>query len=437
MKNLKRTISSLLVLVLLLSCAACMNTVDEEETTTKPTDNIITTTEAVEENIANTYLEYCDYSEGLAWIKYENKNGDFWGCINKSGEVVFDLSADDIIKVTPFSNGYAYIEQNECYKTIDNTGKTVATYNIDDKNSVLAFGDGYVLSKKYQADFDSSEYTISVHNIDGSIIDSFSDDYINYDLYNYCGKGVFELSNSYDEVRFFSINSKKWIDYEMDTTNCYYGRNVNFYDDKMLVGIIYTDDNYSFEYMDTNGNFTSDKFGDWNTDFGYIWKKEPGPINDGVLAFNCGSDEYVGLFSFDFSTGTMKKIPDTYRDKVIDDDLHKPLMFEDGCISLLLRGSDDETYVGLFDSNWKAIMEPIKISDDGYFPVSCERLVVKTTTETVVYDLSGQVVFTPSNNGYYNILPYADDVARVEGESQPTYLDKEGNLLFDEIDMSK
>ena len=130
-------------------------------------------------------------------------------------------------------------------------------------------------------------------------------------------------------------------------------------------------------------------------------------------------------------------MPDEYAEKVLYDKLPETLIFEDGYIALPLRGSDGNKYVGLFDTNWETAMEPVQISNDGYYPVSCERLIVKTATEAVVYDLSGQIVFTPSNNGYYSILPYSDDVARVDGKSQPTYLDKYGNLLFDEVDMSK
>ena len=413
---------------------------DNNSKTQETTDN--NTNKPNTPKIENTYLQYDDFSEGLAWVKYSNFNGNFWGCINKSGEMVFELFADDIIKVFPFSNGYAYIEQNDCYKTIDSTGETVATYQIDEDNTVLAYGDGYVLSKKHQADFDSSEYIISVHNIDGSVIDSFSDEHIKYNSFNYCGKGVFELSyrssvsDDYDEVIFFSVNSKDWIDYKKDNTNCYCSRNMKFYDDLMLVGMIYTDDNYSFEYMDAKGNFTSVKFGNWDTDFGYIWRKEPGPINKGLLTFNCGSDEYVGLFLFDFSTKTMKKMPEAYRDKVIKDELPEPLIFENGYMALPLKGSDGYRYLAVFDTNWKLAFDPIQIGDNDFYPLTGDRLIVRTDSHTVVYDTTGKIVFTPSDIGYTGITPYADGVARVENKTVPTYLDTSGNLLFNEIDMS-
>lgn len=382
--------------------------------------------------IENTYLQYNDFSEGLAWIKYSNTNGTFWGCIDKSGKIVFQYLADTITEVVPFSNGYAYIRYEDELKIIDKKGNICSSYVIDDNNDVVAYGDGYAFIEKYAADFDSVLYTYSICDNMGIALESFAlrekEDYFSF--YHF-GKGVFGINLSGAWEIYFP-NSEKWIYFDPYPRDTF-----NFKDDMALMTISYggghdDSDGYRGKLMiaDLSGNVKEVIIPE---NCGWDWSIGNGGIVDGKYILYSYKD---CLISYDLTDDSFVKMSETYAKKVIYDDLPKPLEFSDGYTALPMKGSDGYKYVTVFDTKWNLAFDPIKIDDGDFYPISGERLVVKTKSGTIVYDMKGETVFTSSDVGYVNISPYADNVSLVKNKSTPTYLDSFGNLLFEEIDMS-
>ncbi len=407
---------------------------DNKSTTQETTDNDIS--KPNKPKIENIYLQYNDFSEGLAWVKYNNSNGNFWGCIDKTGTMVFQFPSDSVVEVNPFSNGYAYIKYDNAIKIIDKSGKITSSYTIDDNNTVVAYGDGYAFTENYKADFDSVLYTYNICDNNGTVLESFTHtekkDYYNF---KHFGKGVFGYYTSPWDWKIYFPNFKKWVDFSP-------GGNATFYfkDDVALMDIDYGGghkhrDGYrgKLQIIDLNGNIKEVVIPE---DCGWNWSTSMTGIS--MTNGTCALYEFLSdyLISYNSANNSFAKLSDDYAEKVIYNDLPDPLVFNNGYIALPLKGSDGYRYVAVFDTNWNLAFNPIQIGNNGFYPLSGDRLIVKTDSNTVVYDTTGKIIFTPSDIGCAGITPYADSVARVENKTIPTYFDTSGNLLFKEIDMS-
>ncbi len=468
--TMKKNIALMIVLAMILSMASCSayNGKDNESTAGNQTDfgkttnsdrvpadknDNQTTTPGVESPTAeaeptgtddmnagetlpqdnNTYIMYGDYSEGLAWIEYTNVSGDFLGCIDTTGKVVFQLPARGVEHIYQFKNGYSYLIYEDALKIIDTSGIITSTYTIDNNNNVVAYGEGFVLVENYRADFNSAGYTYNICDHIGTVIESFTlEEKESYYKFKYFGKGIFGYSIGSGNWEIYLPNCQEWI--SLGNGNFY------FVDDVALMGIDYglgfDSNGYrgKLQIIDSNGKIKEVVIPE---DLGWVW--EAGYIKDEICVLFEGSSNY--LLSYNISDNSFSKIPDEYADKVIYDELSRTnlydtLAFNNGFIALPMRGSDGCRYVMAFDKNWNPAFDPIKIGQNDSFSLSGERLVIKTSTKTTVYDMTGKVVFTSSDVGYSGITEYVENIVCVENEKFPTYLDANGQLLFDKIDMS-
>ena len=450
---MKKTIAIILSLIIVMTVvlAGCGNSAsntnkdsNDVETTVEKTEE--ETTEPPTEALVNSYEEYNDFSDGLAWVKYNNSNGDYYGCIKKKKKMQFNVSANSVKSVKPYSNGYSYIEYESQLDVIDKKGNITKSYNSDEEHTILAFGDGYVMTQDYKADFDSKGYTVTIYNPDGSEITSKKfDDRIPYDHFYYCGKGLFELVDQVssqmdddDEILFYSIAKEKWIDWEIDNDFTWVNSDLKFFDENTnnaLINIYYKrDTGYNFRIIDNECNHTDYKFADYDNGIGYLWREEPYPLSESNIIFNCGSDEFTGLFIYGLKDKKMITIPEKYKDKVIMEMISQPCVVDSGVFALPLRGEDEKTYLMVFNEKWETVLEATEI--ESYKGFSCGRAIVNTDTETLVYNSEGKVAFNASDLGYSDVQRYSDDVARVADQYEPTYLDKDGKVLFEEIDDS-
>ncbi len=422
--------------LLLCSCTSQKsNEVSENINTTEET-TMEEITESETTNYEETYnfISYKDYSEDLAWVLFEcvDDLSEYWGCINKSGKMVFSVEAASIQEVTPFSNGYAYIMYDDSVKVIDKTGKITSEYTVDDSNKVLCYGEGYVVSQKYKADFDSVKYIINMCNPDGSIIQSLElDDMEDYYHFEYFGKGVFGYYLSPWDWKIYLSSIDKWIDYNPGGNNTFY-----FYGNTALTEIEYgggfdSSDGFrgKMNLLSLNGKRNKVIIPE---DCGWDWVE--GPIIDNT----CILHEYKEfLVSFNLKTGQFNKIADSYADKIIYDELPNPLAFSNGRIALPLKGDDGYRYMAVFDEEWNLVIDPIQIDKNKLHEYCNERLIVSDDDDCIIYDTEGNIMYKLSDTEYSEILDYSNGVARVEGETIPTYVDKEGKLLFEKVDMSE
>ena len=139
------------------------------------------------------------------------------------------------------------------------------------------------------------------------------------------------------------------------------------------------------------------------------------------------------LVSFNVSSGEIKVMDNEYAETINWDWLPDDLVFTDGRIVLPLTGKDEEEYIGLFDTSWNIVGEPIRC---GRYELSEGRLVAvpkvlsgdgSTSEQIIVYDTNFAQVFNGSEKGYKAITPYKSGVAYVLNEDA-------GSLLLESVD---
>lgn len=450
--NKKKIIIAVIVVILVILItifAILSNSLKYEDTVYDMNKNSITqitekTTAVQNVEIVYDYYEYCDYSEDLAWINFGDGSSDYWGCIDKTGKLIFKIDANGVTEVTPFSNGFSYITYDDCIKIIDKTGNITGKYLINENDAVLAYGDGYILAQEHVSSFNSSEYFYSIYNNKGAIISQYSSgEEYNENYFEYLGNGVFELSyqsgvsNQYDEVMFYLVNLNKWIKKEQNVDKPPL-RNIKFIDNQALTSITYTrESGYTFEVLNLEGNFFEISFGTYENDLGFLWKKEVGPLSNDLILFNCGSEDgYNGLFSFNINEKKRIEINKEYNEKIIYNNLPETLVFSNNRIALPLQGKNEKYYIGIFDSKWNLQGELIEISSTANYLYSDDRLIVTDVSGIIVYDENGNELFGNSNSEYSKLSAYKNGVSKIGDRSVPTYLDKDGKKLFETIDTS-
>lgn len=381
---------------------------------------------AEDENAQDNLIEYTwygDYSDGYAWIKYEKDSKQYWASIDKSGKVICSFDADLVNSVFPYENGYAYLKYNNKFEVINISGGVTASYPLDDNNMIRAYGDGYVLLQTYAADFDTSGYTYTIYNYDETVLEKF-DSQTELGRTHYCGNGVFAFRNS-----FYSATEGTWTDYETEKSD------VVFLEDITAIDVNYADpdkDGYRGKLclMKKNGELSEVPL---YPEYGWGWSETGLTVHEDICVLYEFYDDQ--LLSYNLKDGKVYKLDDYYAEKVIWDELPDPLAFFSNRIVLPMRGNDGNRYIAVFDHEWNAICDPIQVKSSSVY--SDNRLVVSTDNDTVVYDEKGNEVFSLTAKGFSKIEAYHDGVARVEdrtkGEVIPTYLDKNGKVLFEKI----
>lgn len=379
------------------------------------------------------YYKCCDYSEDLAWINFSDTNkNSYWGCIDKQGKLIFKFSAEGIKETKPFSNGFAYIIYENCVKIINKSGNCTGEYKIDENNAVLSYGDGNIFIREHVADFDSSVYNYSIINSIGETVQTFSlEDLKDYYGFQYFGKGIFGYYTKPWEWNIYFPESGKWIDWKAGGNGVFY-----FKSNMAVKGIEYgggydSNDGYrgNLCLIDTKGRVTKFKIPE---DFGWNWGVNE--LNNGYCVMNEYLSKYLVLFNA--SDNTFTKMPENYITKLDYENLPESLEISDNKIALPLVGSDDKNYIAIFNSKWEMISEPIYVDNYDNYNYSEGRLIITANGSSKVYNSDGKELFNSSEVGYLPISKYNNGISRVENDSKPTYIDHDGNRLFETVDMS-
>lgn len=426
-----KILSTIIIICLALCFVGCSADEEKEIVNYTSTDIIaeVTTATETEAEIENIYTSYNDFSEGLAWVEFSNNSGDYFGCIDKKGVLLFQFETSNISELTEFKNGYSHLISDTEMRIIDKEGNVTNTYSIDENHTVVAYGEGYIFTQDYAADFDSVLYTYNICDYNGEVLESFTlTEMKDYYGFGYFGSGVFGYYLSPFEWKLYFPSEDSWIDFNPAGNGTFY-----FNDSTSVMRVIYgggSDSSDGFRgklsLITVDGDVYDSLIPD---DFGWNWNV--GPLVGGKCILEEFMDDY--LISYDVKSDTYKKIPESYAQKLDLDKMPDELSFDNNCIALPMIGDDGYSYVVGFDSTWNVILDPVKVDSDNFYGYSDERLVVDTGADIVVYDKKGEKIYSPSENGYTSIVPYSDGAARVENQPSPTYLDKDGKLLFDKI----
>lgn len=455
-----RILEIILVLILVLSMSACGNAqVDNSDTPEKESseNRSETSTKAVF-NIEN--CNYCsNYRDGFAWNVYSlypAENSFHTSLIDKTGKMIFNwdsglLSFTESYKgqelVFPgfsYEDGYAYLNADESFCVIDTSGKILYTCDVDSETTILAYGGGYVITRNYYADFDSSGYTYTVYSPAGSIA---SQTKTGYDLAYLCyyGRGIFgfnmdEETNCY----FYNAESDTLFKASLDSLNL---ENASFREGDNIVYIGSSgnwndgDRTFTYHFLTTDGKIVSMELG----------KEEVASESIVVSGNKClVTTKSNKLYIFDSTTGEAKEIALPYKDKIL---WGTTFAFGEGKIIVPVQGGDGKQYIIVIDENGELLMEPTLAKQ--YTGFSDHRMILTTDDDVCVYDENMNLVYalsqldfvdcdllrSPVNIDFYSLNQYSDGVAvlsEYNGNQHDTYLylDINGNLLFDEIDIS-
>lgn len=462
--------ATILVLITVLSMSACG---DAQVVSSR---NSSDENSKISEDIQWDYAY--DFSEGLAWVDFKSGKNEgeinsynfyYMGVINKNGEMIFRIEYEptDLISVTKYHNGYAHVTYQDRMDVIDTTGEVLSSQSVDDMTVIRAYGDGYILTEEHHTDFDSNDYIYKLYSPDGKTLKTVeSSDYSNF--VRYLGKGAFLCNGT---IYFLTSNKELYVGTESDFHDIY------FFEDIATFGIDYYDpdiDGYrgKLKFLNLDGQIEAVEL---YPEYGWTWDDSVLTIKNNLsIIYSYKST----LITYNLSDKSFTVMPEDSANKVVWDDIRSPLFFdESGRIALTLQGSDGNYYVALFDTNWKMVSKPLQVrsnnnfvrgfgySDSGYV-LSNERLIVSNigVTEeptTCVYDNDGNLIYELYEKGFYGISPYSDDAACVskwdgryrgtgysvhlngdgfmelEDGEIPQYLDLDGNLLFEKIDMGR
>lgn len=458
----------LMVLMVALSMSGCGNEQVEPSSTSSENSKI-------SEDVQWDYAY--DFSEGLAWVDFKSDKNEgevnsysshYLGVINKDGEMVFRIKHEptDFVTVTNYHNGYAHLTYQDRMDVIDTTGEVVNTQSTDDMTAIRAYGDGYIITEEHHADFDSNGYIYKIYSPTGEVLKTIeTSEYSNF--VRYLGNGVV-LCNGI--IYFLTANQELSVGTESDFHNIY------FTEDTAALGIDYYDpdvDGYrgKLKLLNLDGQLEEIEL---YPEYGWNWVDSVLTVkNNLIILYSYEST----LITYNLTDKSFIVMPDDSANKVVWDDIHSSLSFDDsGQIALTLQGSDGNYYVALFDTNWEMVTDPLQVrsnnnfvrgfgySDSGYV-FSNGRLIVSNIgisdePTTCVYSNDGSLIYDLYEKGFYGIAPYSDDVACVskwegryrgtgysvhldgdgfmelEDSEIPQYLDLDGNLLFEQIDMS-
>ena len=380
-----------------------------------------------------------EYHEGLAWIECSADFISYWICIDKSGTALFGFDASNIDEVKDFSSGYAYIEKNNTLYVINTDGDIQSRYAIEGDILAYAYGDGYVLTEELAEGFDNTEHSYIIHDYDGSVLLEFTlDSSIKVFDIKYLGSGVFGIRTDQGFNYFCTANGNEWIYNTMPLENIY------FYGNTATVNIDYCDCAFNSDedkradlhLMDNTGNIQRVPL---YLKYGSKWEM-PIIVNEDTCILEDNSGNYASLSTYDIVNETFTKLDNKYLDKISWGELPKELIFRDERIVLPFKGMDENSYVGIFDTQWNTILEPV-IAEQ-YYGIADGKLMVINGKDVTCYDGNGKILFNLTLDKNYRFGYYSDGAILMKEYQEenyvypmdtPTYLDDRGEYLFSEI----
>lgn len=122
------------------------------------------------------------FSEGYAFVQLNN-NRDIYYCINKRGEIQFQL--DNMQNVYSFHNGYAFVTDQSGISYLCNTdGKLISAEDLGCSSFITARYDDYILIVQTVSDFSGSTDSLGILNCNLEfIVEPSADLYKNFMRY--------------------------------------------------------------------------------------------------------------------------------------------------------------------------------------------------------------------------------------------------------------
>lgn len=297
-----------LIVVLCICCSACGGGEFTNDTSNRlDTSGVKHTGKKIDGEI----IAASDFSEGLAFVELSKDKGKTY-CINKDGNIVFDLDIDLSINgdiYATFINGLAYVNEGFC----DTSGKVIKPADVGATNfKYVTLSAGYIIAEVITSDYSDTNKKLGVLNTkfewtvepSENLYNEFADEY-----------GYIQIDNA--------INTPDYTD-----------------------GDLYHNDALKKTLNLKTGEIIKDE-------------EKTGTPNSSVWVLGYGDRRYTGYFLPDESTHLSedKLILDLTKNGVV----YSATSFVNGKAAIVYHNADaNKYYVTMIDETGKHLFEPVE-----------------------------------------------------------------------------
>lgn len=455
---MKKTILCLLLAMLMLLCACGGESteefvpMDDPEVTAAATLPVSSALPELDEDTAQTVPETAaptapaqeavpswtlkkayPFYEDRAWIEYTEGENRYYGIIDLQGNVLCCIKYDSSMIYLPFSNGFMHTHSYETKVSmiIDKDGNVTYQHKKGsmDEPKVVFQGAGILVTVENVSDFYGEGYQYTILDHEGNVSEQFT---VEQELNNItdCGKGVIRFHRK----GYLCLQTHTWV--SDDITREGNWDTPNFVDapgDTCVIGVENTEEP-QLVFLSADGSITKVPVNlSYYEDGLHI--SEFRLLSDDFLCITCGDDKLVGTMNI--ATGEMYRLDPSYS-KILEYIEY----ISDDRIIVMLRGADNGQYHFIFDQYLNLICGPLD-----YFGVEAfsESIIIggDSFNNKVVFDKDHNILFSLSELGYEGYNPSTLESIPLEyscgallacdKDSNPVYLDREGNLLFEEL----
>ena len=407
-----------------------------------------------------------DFSEGLAWVQYDDNGVGVTAAINTKGQIVFTVDVPAIYR-SQFCDGLALLmasndvtyTQNNGYTRpkswrftayiIDNTGRI--TYTSGFEECILCYGDGKFVTGRHVSNFNEDSWTIGTIDKNGNTINDFSsyewtfwgdkhtfrdqNFYVSplsdfEERYKYVGEGIFILNGGgSDELFYYDTNNNSF--------NFKDGRGVS------LFGQFTNGKNFGWEganwgmggenipyVIDTKGDETGIRLPST------IYRRSIDKPGSGFGRWpnaiqNSRPKEFAyseGLMYWDHSyvdtAGTRVLEITDYSDRAM---FGGP--FSGGYAVMIVVGADSLPYITVIDKSGNEQF-PIRQVDTVDFNMSGGYVITKIENTYQILDMHGIVIKEITDNEGLTLSPVRDGFTRIKMGDNVALYGVDNNLIF-------
>ncbi|MBQ8232983.1 MAG: WG repeat-containing protein [Lachnospiraceae bacterium] len=421
------------------------------------------------------HITGCKYgfSEGVCWVEtsHDDFNTTSLSLINYNGDILASFDTDNLLEYSNFENGMSIIKredssteminsEGEVVIAVDALGKVISTQlaEINENVSAELFRGGYILLKKEESSFNSSNTYVALVDGNGNYIIDWADQK------DFFPQGCVRFKYMGNDTFAFSSNSHSIIDDKINETVFYnietkvYSPRVSFYD-MHLYSLLTLEDDFDMNswVIAGDGNKLGSNIYVINTRNGACYNL--GSFYDDYLFGKYSDDCFVmigmdndhvcrfGIFDTnecvykDLNFPYLSKIDDvpvlrhtsstaitrTYSDEV-------GYFFSDNALLLGMKGEDGLQYFTLINKSGEMVIEPtLGEAEKG---LGEGRFLVKIDDKYCVLDNNGKEVFSTvkvndKELSISSITSYKEGLAHVNLSSGWSgFVDVNGEVVF-------
>lgn len=358
-----------------------------------------------------TILEGDIFSEGKAWIKGYDDEGEFIGVIDTNGKLLFKVAGALLEPFTyekhhsNFEQGVASVElEGDGSAIVDSKGRIVAQSG-DDFDHLFASGGGYFIICKEPKGYQQGERTYAIMNSEGELSYPWS-------KANVLGDGTWEYYHSgmfVDGSRLVNAETNKFTEYK-------YGGFINITDEYIYFNNGKLRDLITCDFEGrtlSELDFGWDEYSCYQVDAGYLY-----------VMFDSDNGKTRILKKYDSSGQVVME-------KEINCAVAEMSNFSEGLCALHINGADGD-YTTLMDTEGKFIFEPVKSHSFGSdIELSCGLFRCESEQEDMVdfIDMDGNKVIS-INGSLETVSNFYEGFACINSEEGCYYIDETGKKIF-------